>query len=774
MKQTCILLFVGLCAFNAQAQTPDYKQKAQEILAKMTLEEKASLCSGQSFWETKAIDRVGIPSMFMTDGPHGVRMATGSDFTQSKPATCFPTASALAASWDPQLAETIGQALGEEAQALNVQILLGPGANMKRSPLGGRNFEYFSEDPILAGRMATGLIKGVQSKGVGASLKHFAANNQEFERYSNNSEIDLRTLNEIYFPAFEMAVREAQPWTVMCAYNKVNGFYASESPFLLTETLRKRWGFGGFVVSDWGAVVDRVAGVKAGLNLEMPASGGINDAKIVQAVKSGALAEADLNDMVLQYLQILLKAKALHQADAKFDANAHHALARKAAGESMVLLKNEGGILPVKPGAKNIAIIGAFAKTPRYQGAGSSQMNPTKLSNVYEEWTAQKVAGQNFAYAEGYDLEGNSTATQIAEAVGAAKKAQLAVIFTGLPNSYESEGFDRNNLDLPEAYNKLIEAVAAVQPNTVVVLMNGSAVAMPWAGKVKGILEAWLGGQGGGAALADVLSGKVNPSGKLSETFPVRLEDTPAFPDFPNRSGNARYNEGVFIGYRHYNTRKIKPLYAFGYGLSYTSFQFSNLKLSKTEALDNEVVEAQVDVRNTGKVAGAEVVQLYVHDAQNGIVRPELELKHFEKVFLEPGAQKTVKFSLSKRDFAYFDVNSNDWQIQEGLFEIRVGNSSDHLPLHVSLNLKSANPVKHQLTRFSLMKTLRDHPKGHAVYEQLMGNLVPPGLDEAAKQKQRKMMESFFNDMPVFKFINMSGGRFTEEMLQGVLQMANN
>ena len=774
MQRFQTIAIILLLNFSLAAQSVDYRSQAQQLLAKMTLEEKAAMCSGATFWSTKPVERLGIPSMFMTDGPHGLRKSVGSDFSKSVPATCFPTASALASSWDPALAQRMGVALGRESQANDVQILLGPGVNMKRSPLGGRNFEYFSEDPILAGKMAIGLINGVQSEGVGTSIKHFAANSQELERMSNSSEVDLRTLHEIYFPAFEMAVKESQPWTVMCSYNRVNGVYASENPFLLDEILRKRWGFQGFVVSDWGAVTDRAAGVKAGLALEMPASGGMNDLKVIEAVKNGSLTMARLDAVVLDYLTILLKAKAAHKPDVKVDVAAHHALAREIAGESVVLLKNEQATLPFRTSYKEIAVLGAFAKSPRYQGAGSSLVQPTQLSNAWDALQRDHGKSTRFTYAAGYTPEATTDDKLIAEAVAAAKQANLAVIFAGLPDSYESEGFDRTGLDLPASHNRLIEAVAAVQPNVVVVLLNGSAVAMPWAGKVKAIVEGWLGGQAGGDALADVLSGKVNPSGKLSESFPVRIEDTPAFPDFPSRDGVARYGEGVFIGYRYYNTKQIKPLFPFGFGLSYTQYEYSKLELDRKSMKDNETLTVRCTVKNTGKVAGKEIVELYVHDAQTGIARPEQELKRFEKVSLAPGAAQTVTFQLNFRDFAYFDVRTNDWQIQPGAFEIRVGGASDNLPLKQSVDIQWSKIPVVKLSRTSMLKEFRDHPKGKAFYDNTIGGMVPPDLDAASKEKVKASMAAFLNDIPVFKMVAMSGGKFTEAALEGVLQMVNN
>src|ERR1700693_1533194 len=609
-----------------------YSARAIRLVDKMTLEEKALLLSGDGWWKTHAIERLEIPSITMTDGPHGLRKVEGGGLSTSVPATCFPTASALASSWDTELIRQVGVALAQESQASDVQILLGPGVNMKRSPLGGRNFEYFSEDPFLAGKMAAAYIQGVQSQGVGTSLKHYAANNQEFERMEANSKLDERTLHEVYLTAFEIAVKEAQPWSVMAAYNPVNSIHAAENGLLLNEILRTEWGFHGFVVSDWGAVHDRVKGVNAGLNLEMPGSGAYNRKKIIEAVQAGDISPAVLDEVVVKLLAVILDAKDRHRPGVMFDATQHDTLARRAGGESLVLLKNAGNLLPLDfRETKAIALIGAFAKMPRYQGAGSSQVNPTRVSTAYEEIV--KLAGKGVAIgsAAGYTDEGTTTDELITQAVEKAKGAQVAVVFAGLPDSFESEGFDRSSLDLPAGHNQLIEAVSTVQPNIVVVLMNGAAITMPWENKVKAIVEAWLGGQAGGGAIADVLTGKINPSGKLSETFPARLEDTAAYLDFPGRNKEANYGEGIFIGYRYYDTRKLIPLFPFGFGLSYTTFIYSDLEVSATTIKDTESVTVKVKVKNTGRVAGKEVVQLYVHEQRTKMVRPEQEVKALDR-----------------------------------------------------------------------------------------------------------------------------------------------
>lgn len=770
-----ILLLIGLTlSSQSYAQSVDYREKAAKLVAKMTLEEKASLCSGETAWSTKAITRLGIPSIFMTDGPHGLRKAVGFDFTNSVPATCFPTASALASSWNPALAQKMGEALAVESQANDVQILLGPGVNMKRSALGGRNFEYFSEDPILAGTIATAYINGVQSQGVGTSMKHFAANSQETERMSNSSNVDERTLNEIYFPAFEMAVKNAQPWTVMCSYNRLNGVYASESPYLLNDVLKKQWGFKGFVVSDWGAVNERAAGVDAGLGLEMPASGGFNDKKIVDAVKKGTLSEARLNEIVIDVLAVTLKAKDSHKKGIVVDKIKHNELARQVSSECIVLLKNDNAILPLKSSLKKIAIVGDFGKNPRYQGAGSSQVRPTQILNALTE--LQKLAkGTQFSFSTGYNTEGETNDAQIAEAVQNAKNAELVIVFAGLPDSYESEGYDRNNLDMPAGHNKLIAEVAKANANIVVVLMNGAAVSMPWKNDVTAIVEAYLGGQAGGGAIADVLTGKVNPSGKLSETFPARLEDTPTAMDFPSRDGNAIYGEGIFIGYRYYDKKKIEPNFPFGYGLSYTTFDYSDITANTTSAKDSDAITITVKVKNTGKVAGKEVVQLYVHEQESEVARPENELKHFEKVSLLPGEEKTVSFNLTSRDFAYYNSKSHDWAIKSGKFDIRVGSSSRNLPLQQTIDIQSTKIAKVVFTRESLFKEFKKAPNSEAIYAQIVQSFTgsTKKAETEDEKKAAKFLEAMLADMPINKFLLLSGGKFSEESLDAILKAVN-
>jgi beta-glucosidase len=770
---------------NSLAQrSTDYVSKAKALVAEMTLEEKALLISGDGWWKTHAIDRLQIPSVCMTDGPHGLRKVEGGSLSPGVPATCFPTASALASSWDTDLIRQVGIALAEECQANDVQILLGPGVNMKRSSLGGRNFEYLSEDPFLAGKLAAAYIQGVQSQGVGTSIKHYAVNNQELERMATSSNLDERTLYEIYLPAFEIAVKEAQPWSVMAAYNLVNGVPATENVVLLQQILRTQWGFRGFVVSDWGAVNDHVKGVNAGLNLEMPGSAAYHRNKIIEGAGTGQISQVVLDEVVESLLAVLLEAKDRHRPGATFDVAQHDALARRAGGESLVLLKNEGNLLPLEVGKiKTIAVIGAFSKTPRYQGAGSSQVNPTRVSTAYDELV--KLVGNDavIRYASGYLEEGETTDQLIDEARQQAAGADVAVVFAGLPDSFESEGFDRASLDMPAGHNRLIEAVRAVQSNVAVVLMNGSAVTMPWADQVPAIVEAWLGGQAGGGAIADVLTGKVNPSGKLSETFPARLEDTPPYPDFPARNKEANYGEGIFIGYRHFDARKIAPLFPFGFGLSYTTFAYSDLRLNASTIKDTDGLTVELKVKNTGQVAGKEVVQLYVHEQSPKLVRPEKELKAFAKVTLQPGEEKIVSFQLLRRDFAFYDASSHDWSVSPGKFDILVGSSSRDVPLRQTIDMEVAQLGHPSLTRHSLLKEFASHPKGKAFHLQLVeafgfGNPYEQTEEDstvrpeeaAAKKKADMAVRAFLDDMPAYKVCRFSEGRFTEERLADILK----
>ena len=630
----------------------------EKILQQMTLEDKIALCSGENFWETKKYEKYGISSLFMCDGPHGLRkqedVADMLGVNESRKATCFPAEVTTAGSWDPELLTAIGSAIGEEAREQGVGLVLGPGANLKRNPLCGRNFEYFSEDPYLAGKLAAGFIRGAEAQGIGTSLKHFAVNSQEKSRFTSDSVLDERTLRELYLTAFEIAVKEGKPSTVMCAYPKLNGVHCSDSKKLLTDILRTEWGFGGLVVTDWGAMNDRIEGFRAGCDLNMPGGSDYMEKEVLQAVKDGALPECCVDDSARRVLELVFRAAQTLKEKTDCDYNAHHALAKRAAAEGAVLLKNEGGILPLKQDGK-IAVIGAMAKTMRYQGAGSSHINPTKLSQPLDFLP-------DALYASGCDERGDTTDALLAEAGKAARQAEIAVVFAGLPDRCESEGFDRDDMKLPEGHLRMIEAVTRANPNTVVVLLCGSVVECPWADRVKGILYMGLPGQAGGEAVADLLYGRVNPSGKLAESWPMAYEDVPSS-EIYGKTADALYQEGIYVGYRCYDKADVPVRWPFGYGLSYTAFAYSGLT-----AEDDRV---SVTVKNTGTCAGAEVVQLYIGTPQDGLHRPLRELKGFQKVFLQPGESRAVTFSLTDRSFALWQ---DGWKIPGGTYTVCIGN----------------------------------------------------------------------------------------------------
>ena len=629
----------------------------EKILSQMTLEDKIVLCSGANFWQTKKYEKYGIPSLFMCDGPHGLRKQEDAadmlGVNKSRPATCFPAEVTSAGSWNPELLTEIGAAIGEEAKEQGVGLVLGPGANLKRNPLCGRNFEYFSEDPYLAGKLAAGFIRGAEAQGVGTSLKHFAANSQELSRFTSDSVMDGRTLRELYLTAFEIAVKEGKPSTVMCAYPKLNGTHCSDHKELLTEILRSEWGFDGMVVTDWGAMNDRIEGFRAGCDLNMPGGSDYMEKEVLQAVKDGTLPERCVDDSASRVLKLVFRAAETLSKKAACDYEAHHALAKRAAAEGAVLLKNESSILPLKPGAK-IAVVGAMAKELRYQGAGSSHINPTKLPQPLE-----LLPGA--VYAPGCDEKGSTTDALLQEVQNVARKAENVVVFAGLPAQCESEGFDRDNLKMPEGHRKMIEAAAQANPNTVVVLLCGSVVECPWAEKVKAILYMGLPGQAGGEAIADLLYGRANPGGKLAESWPYRYEDVPSSGIY-GKTTDALYQEGVYVGYRYYDKAGVPVRWPFGYGLSYTEFAYSDLTVE-----DDTVTVA---VRNTGKRAGAEVVQLYLTAPQDGLHRPVRELKGFQKVHLQPGESETVRFALTRRSFA---VWQDGWKVPGGTYTVCIG-----------------------------------------------------------------------------------------------------
>ena len=716
----------------------------KELISQLTLEEKAGLCSGADHWHTKAVERLGIPAVKFSDGPHGVR---AEDPHADRPYTfiptiCFPAACATAASFDVEALEQMGRALGRECQAVEVETLLGPAVNIKRSPVCGRNFEYFSEDPYLTGKLASAYIHGVQSQGVGTSVKHFAANNQEYRRMGCSSDMTERTLREIYLSAFEECVKTQQPKTIMCSYNKINGDYAAEHKHLLTEVLRDEWGYEGIVVTDWGAVADRVKGVAAGLDLEMPGTGGMNDRYIVEAVKNGTLSEKDLDKAVENMLRFVFSC-ADSRREEQLDLERDHALAVNIAAESAVLLENNG-VLPLGAGQK-IAYIGGFAEAPRFQGGGSSHLTPSQSVSALE---MARAKGRGVSYTMGFLVDEDTwNDADAAAAVENARQADVAVIFAGLPEAFESEGYDRTHMRLPDCQNRLIAEIAAVQPNTVVVLHNGSPVECPWAGDVAAVLEMYLSGQGGGEACDRLLWGESNPCGKLPETFPLKLEDNPSYLNFGGDGRNVRYAEGSYVGYRYYDTKKMPVRWAFGHGLSYTSFSYSNLRFSADTFADGQTICVQADITNTGKIAGKEIVQLYVADQNGTVGRPAKELKGFTKVALAPNETKTVSFTLDPRSLSYYEEKINDWFAPTGNYEIIVSTSSDRKELSGKIRFETKRLLPLCVDDDTPLDVLDRDPRTHDAVQELIAlirrkiPMIPQTDDEDTAQEMGGDME---------------------------------
>lgn len=698
------------------------KLKYNDLIEKMTLEEKVSLLSGKDFWKTKEIERLNIPSMFLADGPHGIRkQIAASDhlgLNPGVPSTCFPTAAAIANSWDMALGEEIGQYIADEALALQVNILLGPGLNIKRSPLCGRNFEYFSEDPYLSGKMAAAYIRGIQSRGIAACPKHFAANSQEFLRMTSDSVMDERTLREIYLAGFEIAVKEGWPGAIMTSYNKLDGVYTNENEFLLRQILTEEWGFDGIVISDWGGSNDRLSGLIAGNHLEMPACGCDSEHQLAQAVKNKRLSAELLDQRVDEYLRVLFDYRLKPEAVKAIDQDAHHAAARRAAQKSIILLKNEAGILPLKAGAKT-AVIGDFAAIPRYQGAGSSIVNVTCLDNTLEQ---MKDSGLDMlGYEPGFIRSGKKDAALLKAACRLAEQAEVILLYLGLDELGETEGIDRAHMKLAENQIEVLSALHKINPNIIVLLSCGTAVEMPWMNLCKGLLHGYLSGQAGAGAMLDVITGKVNPSGKLAETYPVCYEDTPAYSYFPGKESTAEYREGLFVGYRYYDTANIPVLLPFGFGLSYTTFAYNGLKVTAQEAC--------FTLTNTGSTAGAEVAQLYVHKENSTLFRPYKELKGFSKVFLRPGESKTVTLPFNAMTFRYYNVSTKRFEIEGGTYTIMVGASSADLRLTATVEIKGTGaPVPYRPEALPSYYSGRIGKVSEAEFGTLLEHPIPPAL----------------------------------------------
>lgn len=769
----------------------------KKLVNELTLEEKASLCSGADFWHTKAIDRLNIPAAMVSDGPHGIRkqesLADHMGVAESIKAIGFPTASAMACSFDRDLLHKVGDALGEECVAEDLAVLLGPGINMKRSPICGRNFEYYSEDPVVAGELGAAFVNGVQEHGVGTSLKHFAANNQEWRRMSISAEIDERTLREIYLAAFETVVKKAQPWTIMCSYNRINGVYSCENDWLLNKVLRDEWGFEGLVMTDWGAMDERVPSLKAGLDLEMPDCHGETDKLIVKAVQSGELEESVLDTAVERILTMVDKyltarkdidpASMVHplpsSVERGYDVAAHHALARTTAEQSAVLLKNED-ILPLQKD-KKIAFIGEFAKVPRIQGGGSSHINNTSIESALD------AAGDSVSYAQGFHIDEETTdETLLQEAITLAKESDVAVIFAGLPDSFESEGFDRTHLNMPANQNELIARISKVQPNVVVVLHSGSPIAMPWLDKVAGVLQMYLAGQASGGAAVNLLFGDATPCGKLAETFPLHLEDNPSYLNFPGNREKVCYQEGVFIGYRYYDKKKMDVLFPFGYGLSYTDFTYSNMKVTVNgkNAADVDVIKetdeivVSADITNTGNCDGAEIVQLYIKNPVVYEIRPEKELRDFTKVFLKAGETKTVTFTLNARSFSYYETRIHDWYAESGDYEILLASSSRDIRLQDTVSITGSKKIPFVADYVTTCEDVELFAKDGSALDEMLrrsgfAEATDHDGDDSMGSGTADMMKAMFTGTPLHSILSFSSEELTYEDIQDTIRKLN-
>lgn len=787
--------------------------KYSDIISKMTLEQKAAFVSGFNYWYLQSAPELGLPQIMMTDGPNGLRKQNtekrpdGIGLGNSVPSTCFPPAATSSCSWDRELLRLEGEAIAEECLAEKVSVILGPGTNIKRSPVCGRNFEYFSEDPYLAGVCSTAFTNGVQSKGVGVSLKHYACNSQEAFRMIIDEIIDERAIRELYLPAFEMCVKEAKPWTVMNSYNKINGVYSSQNEWLQEKVLRSEWGFDGLIVTDWGASVDRVSGLECGTDLEMPSSGTLNTKKIIASVENGTLDEKVLDKAVGNVIELIEKSKPALKKSYKYDKNKHHNIAKKIAEGSMVLLKNEDSILPLKKGQK-IAVIGEMAKSPRFQGAGTSVINPTMLDNAYDELVK---FGADVVYSQGYDKSKDEIDDKmINDAVDSAKKADVVLIFAGLTEGFEAEGYDRKNIEMPNCQNYLISEIVKANPNTVVVLAGGSVIHMPWIHEVKALLNSGLGGQAGGSAVADILMGKINPSGKLSETYPLEFSDNPTYGNYPGGPVTSEHRESVYIGYRYYDTAEKDVLFPFGFGLSYTTFEYSDMKLSSDRIKDADTVTVSFKIKNTGKVDGAEIAQIYVADKESTIFRPVKELRAFEKVFLKAGEEKEISVELSKRAFAFWNININDWMVETGEFDILIGASSREIRLSKTITVESIVIAKIPDYRESAPAyyTADINNMNGSQFEAVYGKLMPSSeinrtkkidiyccINDAkytkwggkiaklikfimtkmgsAENGDGAMLAAMATQIPIRNFVQMSMGVFSPKMAEGLINILN-
>jgi len=803
---------------NAKTQ----KVNPSDLLKELTLDEKILLCSGKNFWELNGIERLGLPSIMVADGPHGLRKQGGSEGDHmgiggSVPAICFPTAVGLASTWNTELIGEVGVALGQLCKQEQVSVLLGPGINIKRSPLCGRNFEYFSEDPYLTGQLSSAFVQGVQSQGIGTSLKHYAANNQEFSRITVDAIVDERALREIYLPAFEYTVKSAQPWTVMASYNKLNGEYVTDSKAMLTDILKDEWGHTGLVITDWGAVNNRPESIAAGLELEMPGNHGSFAPYIKQAIENDVITTQDLDKVVLRLLDLIVKSKNNLDVQYKCDLEAQHQLAVKAVEQSCVLLKNDDGLLPLSAD-DDIAVIGVFAKEPRYQGAGSSQINPTKVDVPFDQLQQRLSNSASLTYAAGYRLESDVIDNDlIAEARAVAKVSKKIILFAGLPDSYESEGFDRQHMRLPEPQLILIKALTELNIPLVLVLQNGSPIEMPFLNEVPCVLEAYLTGQAGGTGISRILLGESNPSGKLAETFPVNSDDVLAHHHFPGTPRQVQYRESIWVGYRYFDKADIDVAFPFGHGLSYSQYTYSDLQLinipNKTVEAENlasyDGLEISCEIKNTSSIAGYEIAQLYVHDVTSTVFKPEQELKAFSKIWLEPGEEKTVEFELGKRSFSHWDTAQNKWVIQRGDFEVRVGASSKNIFLVETITVESSDTIADDSAQIpayskpnangfseaefqqlfgraipepevtypfhinSTMLDIRSTFIGKRIYKKALEDWQPDESDSVNDAKMKRMIRSLISESPVRQIATMSDGKVPRKRVFALVHLLN-